>query len=111
MLTGVSHEEVVTLMRSADVVVDQLIGGNIGLTALEAMALGKPVVSYVRDPARFLADPESCPVINANPDTLHDVLRGLVEDPSGLPALGRASREYVERHHSIPAFAERLRLL
>jgi glycosyltransferase involved in cell wall biosynthesis len=111
MASGLPHEEAIELMRSADVVVDQLIGGNIGLTALEAMALGKPVISYVRDPGRVLAHADSCPVINANPDSIYNVLREFAAGPRVLVEIGKTSREYVVQQHSIPALAERLRNL
>lgn len=39
----------------ADLVVDQLVGGAYEYPALEAMACGKPVLSYIRDPSRIEA--------------------------------------------------------
>jgi len=47
---GVPNTEVLALFRSADIVADQFIGGAYGYTALEAMALGRPVLTYVRSP-------------------------------------------------------------
>jgi glycosyltransferase involved in cell wall biosynthesis len=108
MLTGVSNEEVLELLRSADLVADQFIGGSFGYFAVEAMALGKPVLCYVRDPS-LLPSPEALPIISANPDTLYDVLRAVIADRASLPEIGRRSRAYVETNLSIPAFAERLR--
>ncbi len=110
MISGVSNREVLNVMRGADLVVEQLIGGSFGLTALEGMALGKPVLCYVKDPSR-VADPAAFPIINANPDTLYDTLRKLLADPTVLADIGRRSRAYVERHHSIESFAQRLRTL
>ena len=108
--TGISNVEVLSLMRDADVVVDQLIGGHFGMTALEAMALGKPIIVYIADWNRVAA-PAECPVINANPDTIETVLSELASDPRRLPELGRRSRTYVERHYSVAALSERLRRL
>ena len=71
--SGISNAEVLEMMGQADVVVDQLIGGTFGLTALEAMANGKPVVVYLADPSIVLA-PDECPIINANPETIDAVL-------------------------------------
>jgi hypothetical protein len=110
LASGVSNAQVLALMREADVVIDQLIGGNFGLTALEAMALGKPVVVYIAKWAIVLA-PEECPLINANPDTIGAVLTELVANPAKLREIGRRSRAYVEKHYSIGALAERLRAL
>jgi glycosyltransferase involved in cell wall biosynthesis len=106
--SGVSNAEALELMRDADVVVDQLIGGNFGLTALEAMALGKPVIVYLAEPSIVLGFDE-CPLINANPDTIEGVLRELISNRDRLPEIGRRSRRYVEKHYSVEALASRLR--
>jgi len=49
-VSGVANAEVIALFKSCDVVADQFIAGFHGYTALEAMALGKPVLCYLRDP-------------------------------------------------------------
>jgi hypothetical protein len=108
MASGIANAEVLQLMRDCDLVVDQLIGGHFGLTALEAMASGKPVVVYLVDRNTAIA-PEECPLIDANPDTIFDVLSRLAADPAALVEIGRRSRRYVEKHYSIPALAQRLR--
>jgi hypothetical protein len=110
LASGISNTEVLQLMRDCDLVVDQLIGGHFGLTALEAMASGKPVIVYIVNWETVIA-PEECPFINANPDTIFNVLNELVADPTRLVEIGRQSRAYVEKHYSIPALANRLRKL
>jgi len=108
LATGLSNEEVLELMRWCDVLVDQLIGGYFGRTALEGMAIGKPVVVYLVDPDLVVA-PRECPLINANPNTIYRTLKELIEAPHQLEKIGRRSRQYVERHYSVPALAGRLR--
>ena len=105
--SGLSNAEVLELMRASDLVVDQLIGGNFGQTALEAMALGKPVIAYIADWDLVLA-PDECPIINANPDTIFDVLNGILVDPGQLTVVAKRSRQYVEKHYSISALKDRL---
>ena len=70
-------------MGDIDVLVDQLVSGSFGLTAIEAMALGCPVICYLHD-GTTIAEPDACPVIPANPDTITDVLRDLMRDPERL---------------------------
>lgn len=108
--TGVSNERVRELMSEADIVVDQLIGGYFGMTALEAMAYGKPVICYIVDPQLVLA-PDECPIINADPDTIFDVLKDVVEKRGTLEEIGRRSRSYIETHYSVAALADRLKAL
>jgi glycosyltransferase involved in cell wall biosynthesis len=91
--------------QDADIVADQFCIGTIGLFALEAMALGKPVLAYV-DHAH-LADPVfNHPVVNTNPENLARVLCVLLQVPALRERLGKAGRASVERYQSIPAMAE-----
>jgi hypothetical protein len=101
LVEGVRNDLAVELYREADIVVDQLIIGAYGLFAIEAMALGKPVVCHLHEDA-IAANIGwgECPIVNADPDTIVDVLRGLLAHPERLPALGRAGRAYVEKYHS-----------
>src|SRR6202140_2795840 len=48
LVEGVPHDEARERYARADVVVDQLYAGWHGVFALEAMALGKPVVSHLK---------------------------------------------------------------
>lgn len=103
---GVPNSEVIRLFGEADLVADQFIGGIFGYTALEAMARGKPVLTYVRS-ADLAETADECPFINVTPDNLEQVLRWCVENRGRLPAIGAQGRAYVERYYSIEAVAER----
>jgi glycosyltransferase involved in cell wall biosynthesis/SAM-dependent methyltransferase len=104
---GVANLEVIALFKSCDIIADQFIAGFHGYTAFEAMALGKPVLCYLRDPTIVL-DPDNCPIINVWPDTVYDVLRRCLLGEFDLAELGRRSRGYVARYHSLEAVAARL---
>lgn len=103
---GVPNAEVIRLFGDADIVADQFIGGAYGYTALEAMARGKPVLTYVRG-AELIEAPEDCPLINVTPDTLEATLLWCVTHRDKLAAIGAQGRAYVERWHSISAVASR----
>lgn len=104
---GVPNEEVIRLFDNADLVADQFIGGAYGYTALEAMAMGKPVISFVRGPELVEAHAE-CPLINATPDTLEETLRWCLANRAALATIGAAGRSYVARWHTVEAVAARL---
>jgi hypothetical protein len=42
------HEAILKAMQEADVVIDQLLLGWYGMVSVEAWALGKPVICYIR---------------------------------------------------------------
>lgn len=103
LVEGVPRDEVLRRIASADLIVDQLLAGWYGGFAVEAMALGRPVVCAIRrGDLRFVppALAHNLPVVEAWPDTLCEVLRDLVSGPrERLAALGAAGRRYVEQWH------------
>src|SRR5581483_4464472 len=82
VVEGVPHEEARRRYARADIVVDQLNAGWHGVFALEAMALGKPVVTYLKpDVVERSAKGYGVriPIVPATKETLVDALRPLVE--------------------------------
>jgi len=108
LVEKVPNREALALYRSADVIFDQCLIGFHGYFALEGMALGKPVMCFIRKPDEYLLDAPACPIVNTHVRTLKEDLRALAGQRDRLEAIGRASRAYVERYFSIEAFAERL---
>jgi hypothetical protein len=111
IVEGVPHDAARERYARADIVVDQLNAGWHGVFALEAMALGKPVVTYLKPELVDQAEQGygiRLPIIPATKDTLPDALRPLVESPSLRREIGAASRAYVERMHDIDRIADRL---
>ena len=83
IVEGVPHTEARERYARADIVVDQLNAGWHGVFALEAMALGKPVVSHLKpDVVERSAEGYGVrvPIVPATKETLVDALRPLVED-------------------------------
>jgi hypothetical protein len=102
------NHEALQVYRTADVIFDQCLIGFHGYFALEAMALGKPVMCYIRKPLEYLLHPEECPIINTHVDTLKEDLRRLASSRDELKLIGLRSRQYVEQYFSQEAFASRL---
>jgi hypothetical protein len=67
------------LLRDADVVVDQVVLGNPGVLAAQAMAAGRVVVAHLAEPVRERF-PLPVPVAEATPADLEDVLRAVCAD-------------------------------
>jgi glycosyltransferase involved in cell wall biosynthesis len=101
------NEEVMEVFKKADVVVDQLLLGTYGVISVEAMALGKPVICYIREDL-VSKYPEDLPIVNANPYTIEDALETLLADPKLRLELGMRSRAFAERYHDSKVVAEKL---
>jgi glycosyltransferase involved in cell wall biosynthesis len=111
IVEGLDHREAFERYGNADIVVDQLNAGWYGVFAIEAMALGKPVVTFLHDEAvrrtqeAFGVD---VPIVSATTETLREQLRPLVENADERRRIGAASRAYVERVHDADVIADRL---
>jgi glycosyltransferase involved in cell wall biosynthesis len=111
IVEGVPHDVARGRYARADIVVDQLNAGWHGVFALEAMALGKPVLAHLKDDVverSAEAFGVRVPIVPATADTLVAALRPLVEEPGRRRALGAAGRAYVEQVHDIDRVADRL---
>ncbi len=101
----VSNAEAKRRYAAADVVVAQCLVGW-GYTEIEAMAAGKPVVTYLRDP-KSVSHMPGCPMVSAHPETLQQQLEKLITQPVLREELGRRGREYVEKYWSYEALGPR----
>lgn len=103
LVEGRTQADARVAYERADIIVDQLVAGWYGGLAVEAMALGVPVVAHIREQdldviPRAMRD--QLPLLNATPATVEALLRSLLTDRQNeLPELGRRSREFVERWH------------
>jgi glycosyltransferase involved in cell wall biosynthesis len=111
IVEGLHHDEARRLYERADIVVDQLNAGWYGLFAIEAMALAKPVVTFLHDEAVERTEQAlgtKVPIVSATAETLTERLRPLVEDAAERQRIGAASRAYVEQVHDVDRIANRL---
>ncbi|CAG7649056.1 glycosyltransferase family 4 protein [Paenibacillus allorhizosphaerae] len=107
LLENLPHTEVMQLYRQSAIVIDQLRIGTYANLSMEAMAMGKPVICYIRDDLRNTFPP-GLPIVSANPDTIYEVLKDLLNRPEDWHRLGMAGRSYVEQHHSYGKVAQKL---
>lgn len=103
LIEGVSNQDAKEIYKMGDIFIDQLFAGWYGGVAVEAMALGKPVMAYIREgDLKFIPNKmrKDLPVINVTTDSLYFELRKILELPrSQLTDLSFKSRLYVERWH------------
>jgi glycosyltransferase involved in cell wall biosynthesis len=111
LVEGLHHDEAFERYREADIVVDQLNAGWYGLFAIECMALGKPVVTFLLDEAVRRSETAfgtRVPIVNATKEDLRRRLEPLVASASERRRIGEASRAYVERVHDLERVGDRL---
>jgi glycosyltransferase involved in cell wall biosynthesis len=113
LVEGLSNADARRLYGQVDLLVDQLLAGWYGGLAVELMAMGKPVICYLREEdLHFLPRDmrQTLPIIQATPATIYAVLKEwLTTRRSELALWGRHSRAYVERWHNPEVIAAELK--
>lgn len=107
LIHAVTWAEAMRIVRECDVLLDQFVCGGYGVAAVEAMALGKPVVSYLKQSVEGEC-PADLPIVHATQENLGDVLGGLLASGRRRHEIGRASRAFVEKHHDAHKIARHL---
>ena len=105
LITGVTNQEAMRRIAQADVLVDQLHIGWYGGVAVEAMALGRPVLCFINETDNPYG--VALPIVRANPMTLREVLADLVVDRGRRASVAAAGRRFVLREHDPRAIARR----
>jgi glycosyltransferase involved in cell wall biosynthesis len=111
IVEGLHHDDAFKRYAEADIVVDQLNAGWYGIFAIEAMALGKPVLTFLHDEAVRRTEEAfatEVPLVAVTKATLRDRLADLARDPDERARVGAASRAYVEQVHDADRIADRL---
>jgi glycosyltransferase involved in cell wall biosynthesis len=102
ILEGRPNEEIRKELQAADIVADQFLDPGYGLFPIEAMAVGRPMLTRMSPiPEELRTEAlRTCPLVDTNPENLQDELRRLITDPGLRRELGDAGREYAVKYHS-----------
>lgn len=106
VLEGLSHAGLRDALSKADVLVDNLLLGDYEVTGLEALCMGKTVITRLTDPV--FAQMGEVPILSADPDTFGEVLERAVTDHRLRESLAEAGRGFVERHHDAKIVADKI---
>ncbi len=106
LLRGVPNSEIRRAMADVDLVADQFVIGSYGLFAIEAMAMGKPVLCYLREDlvelyvkAAVITEDE-LPLINTDLLDIASKIRWAYDNREKLRQIGNKGREFVTKYHS-----------
>jgi glycosyltransferase involved in cell wall biosynthesis len=112
LIEGLSREDAQKKYQEIDLFIDQLVIGWYGVVSLEVMALGKPVLCFIKGrglrfvPQKMLAD---LPIINADESSLEEKLVGVmqmsIEQRQSLAERGLA---YLKEWHDPTKIAQRV---
>jgi hypothetical protein len=103
------HDELLRELAECDLVVDQLTnagGWGYGMTSVEALALGKPVLTNIPSPMQQRIGAH--PFIQADTATIEQVLRELLTAEARAQRHAEAGLKWVRERHDIRAVADQL---
>lgn len=106
-VSGLPHAELVDLVRSADIVVDQCVLGLYGVFAAESMAAGRVTLAHVAPHVRARV-PFELPIVEITPATVREVVERIVEQRDEAVKTAQAGVEYTRRFHDGRAAAAAL---
>lgn len=95
-------------LGASDIVADQFTYGFYGISTLEAMAVGRPVLVHLDAKALEAFNGQAPPVVSAHSeDEIYEGLCRLAEHRSSVEEIGLAARDWVIRHHGWETVVER----
>lgn len=105
MVENINRTDAIEIYRQADIIADQFVMGAYGVFALECLALGKPVLTYLDH--EHLSNPLlNLPIVNTNKFNLTRVLAILLQVPELRTRLGAEGRAAVVKYQSLEAIGE-----
>ena len=96
----VPHSRMAELINSFDIVLGQFAIGSLGVSELESMACGKPVVCYVDQAMYSQWYNKPPPVLSARQvDVVAEAVATLIQQRTLREEIGTQAREWILRHH------------
>ena len=105
------YEEALELYKSADIAIDQILCGWYGGFSVEMMAMGKPVLCYIRDQDLVFVPKQmrdELPIYNIRPDNLVEDIDFVLRDKNNWRERSGLSRKFVDNWHDPQKIAEYL---
>ena len=98
-------DDLAAILGGVDVVIGQQFLGALGLSELEAMSAGAPVLAFL-EPGLYEGE---VPVIStAGPEQIASECLRLLEDRAAAASLGERARQFVVEKHAIPVVVDQL---
>jgi hypothetical protein len=108
LIENMSRKDAMEAVRKCDIFIDQLLLGSHGMASCEAMSLQKTVVCYIMPAVYHNGLPTECPIVNANPDNLREIVANLLAEPARRKELGLRGREYAEKYLDVDTQVKKL---
>lgn len=106
IIQGVPQQQAMKMYTEADIGIDTMLHGWYGNISIEFMALGKPVICFIRDEWRHVK--ADMPIWDAGPANLVQRLEELIKNSVLRRELGEKGRQFVEQNHDVSVMVDKL---
>ena len=97
-LEHIPQAELVGVVQDADIVLDHFVIGNYGVMTCQAMAAGRVSIANIDRRVRDRV-PAQIPTLQADPDTLCEVIESVLADREAARAVAATGRAFVREFH------------
>ncbi|MBS2546857.1 hypothetical protein KGQ19_08240 [Catenulispora sp. NL8] len=97
-LEHIPQADLVGVVQDADIVLDHFVIGNYGVMTCQAMAAGRVSIANIDQRVRDRV-PAEIPTIQADPDSLGEVIEGVLADRDKARAVAATGRAFVREFH------------
>ena len=103
------YKDYIKHLRHCHILLDQVLGYDQGYNALEAMAMGKVVLTGAEKEFETYYKLKAPVAINVLPEVsqIVNALSDLIEHPQKIITIGKAAREFIEKEHHYITSAKR----
>lgn len=102
LVKGKTHDEAMEIYKKADIAIDQVLCGWYGAFAVELMAMGKPVMCYIREnDLKYIPEKmkQDLPILRIQPDNLYNDIKQIIDKRSDWISWSKASIEFAKKWH------------
>jgi glycosyltransferase involved in cell wall biosynthesis len=106
---NITHAELIRRYKHCHVSVVALLGGWYGTAGIEAMAIGRPIITFLRPSLFKYTDlkEEEIPIISAHKNSIYTKLKEILDGKYNLQDLSLKSREFVLETHDYKKISKR----
>lgn len=104
LVENIPHVQALELYKSADLFIDQILIGWYGVVAVEAMMLGKPVISRIAEEnfqfiSKEMSEDIKNTIINADPFSIEYIIEKYIKEKDLLIEKSKMSRDFALKWH------------
>jgi hypothetical protein len=106
LVENTSHEILMSYLKNADIVIDQLLLGWYGMLSVEAMAFSKPVCVYIDETLNSYLPFN--PLVTTDKQNIYDNLIRLIEDEKLRKEYGSKGKKFITEFHDVKKITKKI---